>query len=638
MGRGRFFFALGHGNDSRTLARPKRVEALVGKTVTAISCGAWHTMACVKDNGAKKNSNNKVNNDEQVFEDAFGGDVYAWGDGSEGQLGCRVDSAIKVPTKISITVAPTTFSSSNGENAVSELTYIASTSIMKVACGAAYTILMSANGDVFISGKLGKYSSKEFEIIPELSRAELGNNLIITQIESGQDYCMFVASSRAAFATRKGSKKTSEGDLKNKLFAIGNNKFGKIGDGSLREAAIPVEIVSLGELSIKSLTCGGNVTAAIVAAGSDKKNRSFEKKTSTGGDAKKKEKKGGLAKLKSFAAGAAESKRTSVITTHGEKNADDGRNKKLGSFTLSSDDSIGPSSTKGDLAAATTLRGLSASLRSLASPRTYDIITTNNNIDVVKETKGGEDFKSNDYVAEPPSSPTSPIPMPRKSPPPQPSVIRSRNIMNDVKSFDISKDNIHPAPSLTSKERLVQLVERNVQDARRTAEAREQQQHQKKEHENKEEEQKLLITKKHQSDVLVVSRHSRQQQPLNPAFNKKIRMNSTTTNSSDVDIVKTPLSATLTRTTSTRPPSEQQKLQAQKKATAVNENISTPTKTITATKEWVEEVEAGVFMTFSRIGESKILQKVRFSKKVFNDKEAKRWWEENKQRFKELII
>ena len=160
----------------------------------------------------------------------------------------------------------------------------------------------------------------------------------------------------------------------------------------------------------------------------------------------------------------------------------------------------------------------------------------------------------------------------------------------------------------------------------------------KKEHENKEEEQKLLITKKHQSDVLVVSRHSRQQQPLNPAFNKKIRMNSTTTNSSDVDIVKTPLSATLTRTTSTRPPSEQQKLQAQKKATAVNENISTPTKTITATKEWVEEVEAGVFMTFSRIGESKILQKVRFSKKVFNDKEAKRWWEENKQRFKELII
>ena len=44
-----------------------------------------------------------------------------------------------------------------------------STSIAKVACGAAYTILLSINGDVFISGKLGKYSSKTFEIIRTLS-------------------------------------------------------------------------------------------------------------------------------------------------------------------------------------------------------------------------------------------------------------------------------------------------------------------------------------------------------------------------------------------------------------------------------------------------------------------------------------
>ena len=137
--------------------------------------------------------------------DAFGGDVYVWGDGSEGQLGRRVEKAIKVPTKIYIeNDTPSALrqaSNADEDLVVPERVANVSTSIMNVACGAAYTILLSINGDVFISGKLGKYSSKTFEIIPELSRSKIGNDLVVTRIAAGTDHCLFAASSTSVMPT-----------------------------------------------------------------------------------------------------------------------------------------------------------------------------------------------------------------------------------------------------------------------------------------------------------------------------------------------------------------------------------------------------------------------------------------------------
>ena len=98
--------------------------------------------------------------------------MYVWRDGTEGQLGCSVEEAIKVPTKIHIndSASPTFKNTSNAdENVVAQKFLVpVSTSIKEVACGSSYTILLSINGDVFMSGKLGRYSSKTFEIIPEL--------------------------------------------------------------------------------------------------------------------------------------------------------------------------------------------------------------------------------------------------------------------------------------------------------------------------------------------------------------------------------------------------------------------------------------------------------------------------------------
>ena len=49
-------------------------------------------------------------------------------------------------------------------------------------------------------------------------------------------------------------------------------------------------------------------------------------------------------------------------------------------------------------------------------------------------------------------------------------------------------------------------------------------------------------------------------------------------------------------------------------------------------REWVEEVEDGVFMTLETFGDKTILKRVRFSKRMFSNQLAAQWWEENRAR------
>ena len=53
---------------------------------------------------------------------------------------------------------------------------------------------------------------------------------------------------------------------------------------------------------------------------------------------------------------------------------------------------------------------------------------------------------------------------------------------------------------------------------------------------------------------------------------------------------------------------------------------------IGAPREWVEEVEDGVFMTLATDGPRTLLKRVRFSKRIFSNDLAKQWWEENRAR------
>jgi len=53
---------------------------------------------------------------------------------------------------------------------------------------------------------------------------------------------------------------------------------------------------------------------------------------------------------------------------------------------------------------------------------------------------------------------------------------------------------------------------------------------------------------------------------------------------------------------------------------------------IGAPREWVEEVENGVFMTLEAHGDETLLKRVRFSKRIFSNELAQQWWEENRVR------
>lgn len=70
------YHRLGHGSLDH-VRRPKKVAGLQGKKVISIATGSLHCVACTED-----------------------GEVYAWGDNDEGQLGDGTTNAIHRPRLI----------------------------------------------------------------------------------------------------------------------------------------------------------------------------------------------------------------------------------------------------------------------------------------------------------------------------------------------------------------------------------------------------------------------------------------------------------------------------------------------------------------------------------------------------------
>lgn len=164
---------------------------------------------------------------------------------------------------------------------------------------------------------------------------------------------------------------------------------------------------------------------------------------------------------------------------------------------------------------------------------------------------------------------------------------------------------------MSSRERLVQLVERNVQDARFSEEDAVEKKTMKK---------KSSLQQQQQQRQQPVNRHGRNnsQRPLNPAFIKKAN--------SDVDIVKTPLplKKPLTKTTTTVPKAGKKLVKAAAVATTTTENKN----------KWVEEIEPGVFLTFTKLDALRTtVTRVQFARRVFeNDAQGLKWWQENRAR------
>ncbi|TVU16014.1 hypothetical protein EJB05_39560 [Eragrostis curvula] len=204
------FGVLGHG-DTQAVARPKEVESLKGLRVKCVACGPWHTAAIVEVASSFKSDNPSK--------------LFTWGDADRGKLG-HADKKMKhVPTCV---------------DSLKDYDFI------QVTCGTALTVALTNIGVVFtmgssMHGQLGnpQTDGKNICTVEGLLKTE-----IVRHISSG--------SSHVAALTAKG-----------KVFTWGKGTSGQLGIGDYDNRSSPTLVEALEGRHVESIACGYNFTSAI---------------------------------------------------------------------------------------------------------------------------------------------------------------------------------------------------------------------------------------------------------------------------------------------------------------------------------------------------------------------------------------
>jgi alpha-tubulin suppressor-like RCC1 family protein len=178
--------------------------SLIGKTVIAIAGGAYHTISLDST-----------------------GQVHAWGNNGNGQLGNNTTIQVNVPTIIS------SFGSISGKT------------IIAISCGTYYTIALDSVGQVHAwganyQGQLGNNVTTNSGIPIAISTFGSLSGTTITAIACGTNVTMAL-------------------DTNGKVHTWGNNLQGQLGNNTTTQSNIPIDISSFGSLSGKTvvaIACG----------------------------------------------------------------------------------------------------------------------------------------------------------------------------------------------------------------------------------------------------------------------------------------------------------------------------------------------------------------------------------------------
>ncbi|XP_019484450.1 PREDICTED: E3 ubiquitin-protein ligase HERC2 [Hipposideros armiger] len=127
------YHRLGHGSDDH-VRRPRQVQGLQGKKVTAIATGSLHCVCCTED-----------------------GEVYTWGDNDEGQLGDGTTNAIQRPRLVAA---------------------LQGKKVNRVACGSAHTLAWSTSKPAS-AGKLPMQVPMEYNHLQDTPVVALRNRLLL---------------------------------------------------------------------------------------------------------------------------------------------------------------------------------------------------------------------------------------------------------------------------------------------------------------------------------------------------------------------------------------------------------------------------------------------------------------------------
>lgn len=205
------FGVLGHG-DTQGIARPKEVESLKGSQVKSVACGPWHTAAIVEVISSFKCNTPR-------------GNLFTWGDADKGKLG-HADRKMKlVPT------------------CVDSLT---SYDFVQVSCGMALTVVLTSTGVVFTVG-----SSKH---------GQLGNPQT-----DGESVCIVEGVLKNEFVREisSGASHVAALTMNGKVFTWGKGADGQLGLGDYDNRSSPTLVEALEGRHVQSIACGSNFSAAI---------------------------------------------------------------------------------------------------------------------------------------------------------------------------------------------------------------------------------------------------------------------------------------------------------------------------------------------------------------------------------------
>ncbi|KAJ7964407.1 Regulator of chromosome condensation (RCC1) family with FYVE zinc finger domain-containing protein [Quillaja saponaria] len=206
------FGVLGHGN-LHSFSQPKEVESLKGLRVRSVACGSWHTAAVV-----------------EVVIDGFryntaSGKLFTWGDGDQGRLGHAGHERKLLPTHVA---------------------QLEDYDFVQVSCGRMLTVALTSLGAIFtmgsaVHGQLGNPQVKD-------------KSITIVEGKLKEEFVKEVASGsyHVAVLTSKGS-----------VYTWGRGANGQLGLGDTKDRSTPTWVEALKDRQVESIACGSSLTAAI---------------------------------------------------------------------------------------------------------------------------------------------------------------------------------------------------------------------------------------------------------------------------------------------------------------------------------------------------------------------------------------
>ncbi|KAK6914097.1 FYVE zinc finger, partial [Dillenia turbinata] len=205
------FGVLGHG-DRESVSYPKEVNSLNGLRTIKVACGVWHTAAIVEVmyHGGGNVSSRKL---------------FTWGDGDKNRLGHGSKDAYLLPTCVSALI---------------------DYNFHQIACGHSMTVALTTSGHVFTMGGTA-YGQLGSPLADGKSPCLVQEKLVgefVEEIACGANHVAVLTS-------------------RSEVFTWGRGANGRLGHGDIEDRKSPTLVETLKDRHVKSISCGSNFTASI---------------------------------------------------------------------------------------------------------------------------------------------------------------------------------------------------------------------------------------------------------------------------------------------------------------------------------------------------------------------------------------